>query len=302
MFERVLVATDLEDGMSRLGLCLKDFHDSGVKKLGFVHAVPWGDRQLGGLPASHDKDIAAAKQAIERDIAPGKAASTLDPTIYVKVGKPGEILQRAIEEFEADVLILGPPGRSLLAEKVFGSTTMKLIQHLKIPILIVRPQLVASMTVAELKLRCAHTFDYLLVPCDLESPRQRLLDMLSPLLCQQTKCEAVRLLAVIDDSSRRFAEEDTEELCRDADAKLRELGAYFTEQVGHSLSIDYSVRVGSPVKEILATAQEEDITAIATSSTNIGKIWELTVPSITGEILRRSWHSVLFFPPSFGQN
>ena len=104
------------------------------------------------------------------------------------------------------------------------------------------------------------------------------------------------LLAVLDTSSRRYSEEDADEQCRDAEAKLHELGEYFTKQVGHSLSIEYLVRKGSPVKEILTTAQEEDITAIATSSTNIGKIWELTVPSITGEILRRSWHSVSVFP------
>ena len=301
MFERVLVATDLEDGMYRLGLCLKDFHDHGVKKLSFVHAVPWGDRQMGGVPDSLDDEIAAAKAIISKYIDPKVTEKTLDPKIIVKVGKPEEVLQRAIEELNAEVLVLGPPGRSLLAEKVFGSTTMKLIQHLKIPVLIMRPQLVASMTVAELKLRCGHLFDYLLVPCDLESSRQRLLDMLSPMLCRQTRCESVMLMSVVDDSSRRYSEEDTEELCKAADAQLRELGVYFTEQVGHPLSIEYSVRVGSPVKEILATAQEEDITAIATSSTNIGKIWELTVPSITGEILRRSWHSVLFFPPAFGK-
>ena len=302
MFDRVLVATDLEDGMYRLGLCLKDFHNSGVKALNFVHAVPWGDRQVGGIPESHDPEIKAAQDIIQTYIDPEVAQTTLDPTITVKVGNPGEVLQRAIEKFDADVLILGPPGRSLLAEKVFGSTTMKLIQQLKIPILIMRPQLVASMTVAELQLRCGHLFDYLLVPCDLESPKQRLLDMLSPLLCQQSKCEAVMLLAAIDTSSRLYSEERADELCRNAEAKLRELGEYFTQQVGHPLSIEYLVRKGSPVKEILATAQEEDITAIATSSTNIGKIWELTVPSITGEILRRSWHSVLFFPPAFGQS
>ena len=302
MFDRVLVATDLEDGMYRLGMCLQNFHDSGVKAINFVHAVPWGDRQVGGIPESHDPEIKAAKEEIQQYIDPKVVQATFEPTITVKIGKPGEVLQRAIEEFDADVLILGPPGRSLLAEKVFGSTTMKLIQQLKIPILIMRPQLVASMTVAELQLRCGHLFDYLLVPCDLESSRQGLLDMLSPLLCKQTKCEAVMLLAVIDTSSRRYTEEDAEELCQDAEAKLRELGAYFTDKVGHPLSIEYSVRKGSPVKEILLTAQEEDITAIATSSTNIGKIWELTVPSITGEILRRSWHSVLFFPPAFGQS
>ena len=302
MFKRVLVATDLEDGMYRLGLCLKEFSDSGVKQLNFVHAIPWGDRQMGGIPDSNEAELTQAKQQIESFINADSAGSAdLHPKVEVRIGSPSEVIQRAIEEIGADVLVLGTPSRSLLAEKVFGSTTMKLIQNLKIPVLIMRPQFVASMTIAELQLRCRHLFDYLLVPCDLDSPRQTLLDMISPLLCQQNRCEALMMLSVLDDSSRRYANEDIEALKQKAEVKLKELGNSCTQQVGHPIQISYSVRSGSPVKEILATAQEEDITAIATSSRNIGKIWELTVPSITGEILRRSWHSVLFFPPAYGE-
>ncbi|WP_017327669.1 universal stress protein [Synechococcus sp. PCC 7336] len=298
MFERVLVATDLEDGMYRLALCLKDFHEGGVTQLGFVHAVPFGDRQMGGLPDSHDLDLGKAKDTIERYINPDLAAATISPEVIVQVGPPVEVIQRAVESFNADVLVMAPPSRSLLAEKVFGSNTMKQIQQLKIPVLIVRPQFVASMTIAELQLRCRHLFDYLLVPCDLDRSRQSLLDMLSPMLCQQAKCESVLMMSVIDTASRRYTDRDAEELCQNAERQLRELGAYLAEQVGHPLSVNYSVRKGSPVKEILAAAQDEDVTAIVTSSRNIGKIWELTVPSITGEIIRRSWHSVLFFPPA----
>ncbi|MEQ8382905.1 MAG: universal stress protein [Coleofasciculus sp. A1-SPW-01] len=40
-----------------------------------------------------------------------------------------------------------------------------------------------------------------------------------------------------------------------------------------------------------------DISAIAVSSETIGSIIELPIRSFAGELMRRSWHPVLFFPP-----
>ena len=41
-----------------------------------------------------------------------------------------------------------------------------------------------------------------------------------------------------------------------------------------------------------------DISALAVSSRHFGKFWELSIPSLAGEIIRRSWHPVLFVPPN----
>ncbi len=86
-------------------------------------------------------------------------------------------------------------------------------------------------------------------------------------------------------------------LIAEAAAKLGTIGQELQEELPESIRVTTQVRYGAPVKEILEEAQEIDITAIATSSRNIGRAWEWTVPSVTGDILRRSWHSILFFPP-----
>ena len=300
MFERVLVATDFDDGLYRLARCRQSLESSGVKQLGFVHAIPWQDKQVGGMPQVRQNEIAAARHQIETHVA--VESSALQVEILVREGQPSEVIRQAIADFQADVLVLGMPSRSLLAEKMRGSTTINTIQQLSIPVAILRPQLVASMTVEELRLRCRHLFDSLLVPCDLESDRPPLLDMLATVLCRQPKWEHVVLFYVLDTAIRRNVSADSSVLCSSAREKLEQLGQSLQAKIGHPVPLSCEVRIGAPVKEILAAAQEFDITAIATSSRNIGRIWELAVPSITGEILRRSWHTVLFFPPTYGQS
>jgi nucleotide-binding universal stress UspA family protein len=66
-----------------------------------------------------------------------------------------------------------------------------------------------------------------------------------------------------------------------------------------SLDIQVSTQIahGEPIQEILKAANELDVSAIACSSDSLGKLIEWSIPSCAGEILRRSWHPVLYFPP-----
>jgi nucleotide-binding universal stress UspA family protein len=63
------------------------------------------------------------------------------------------------------------------------------------------------------------------------------------------------------------------------------------------LKVKTKVLVGNAVNEMLNMAIDYDISAIASSSRTLGKLIELSVPSFAGEVLRRSWHPVIYFPP-----
>jgi nucleotide-binding universal stress UspA family protein len=67
------------------------------------------------------------------------------------------------------------------------------------------------------------------------------------------------------------------------------------EQLG--LQVHTQVRLGNPYLEILDASLEFDISAIAIASDHLGKIIDWPVRSFAGELMRRSWHPVLFFPP-----
>lgn len=213
----------------------------------------------------------------------------------VQAGKAVDLILKGIQTYSSDLLITGMGIHNLLTEKLFGSTTVELLPKLTIPLLVMRPQLLAVFTLEELRLRSRHLLRSLLVPFDFEEPRRQLLERLGQLLPGTSQCQSVTLLYVVDPSARRNQGMAVEVLKRKAEADLAQVIGPLNEQV-QPLQVRALVRVGSPLQEILATAAAEDVTAIATASPRVGSFWEWSVRSLTGEILRQSWHPVLFFP------
>ncbi|MEN9201717.1 MAG: universal stress protein [Thermostichus sp. DG_1_6_bins_120] len=292
MFKNLLIATDRQDGLQRFGKCLEDLHSSGIERIAFVHSITWQEDSI-GIPEDITPEIQAQQAELQELL--GTIPAGLEVKALVQVGKPVDLILKGIQQYGSDLLITGMGTHNLLTEKLFGSTTIALLPKLKIPVMVMRPQLIATFTLEELRLRSRHLFRYILVPFDFEEPRRKLLTHLSQLLPNTPQCQAVTLLYVIDPSARRNQGSDLQALKRKAEADLAQAIQPLLEQV-QPVQLRTSVRVGSPLKEILTTAAEEDMTAIATASPNVGSFWEWSVRSLTGEILRQSWHPVLFFP------
>ncbi|MEN9211291.1 MAG: universal stress protein, partial [Thermostichus sp. DG02_4_bins_136] len=260
--------------------------------IAFVHSITWQEDSI-GIPEDITPEIQAQQAELQELL--GTIPAGLEVKALVQVGKPVDLILKGIQQYGSDLLITGMGTHNLLTEKLFGSTTIALLPKLKIPVMVMRPQLIATFTLEELRLRSRHLFRYILVPFDFEEPRRKLLTHLSQLLPNTPQCQAVTLLYVIDPSARRNQGSDLQALKRKAEADLAQAIQPLLEQV-QPVQLRTSVRVGSPLKEILTTAAEEDMTAIATASPNVGSFWEWSVRSLTGEILRQSWHPVLFFP------
>jgi nucleotide-binding universal stress UspA family protein len=100
------------------------------------------------------------------------------------------------------------------------------------------------------------------------------------------------LLWVVSEGGRREVPKDYQ--VQEAQEQLESVKAEL-EQLG--LQVHAQVRRGNAYEQILDAALEFDISAIAISSDNLGKLIEWPVRSFAGELMRRSWHPVLFFPP-----
>jgi len=100
------------------------------------------------------------------------------------------------------------------------------------------------------------------------------------------------LLWAIDEGGRK--EVPIEYRLEEAREKLEAVKADL-ETLG--LDVNVEVRQGNPLLEILQTALEFDISAIATAYVTRGKLRDWTAPSFANEVLRRSWFPVLFFSP-----
>ncbi|MBE9111695.1 universal stress protein [Nodosilinea sp. LEGE 07298] len=289
MFQRALICTDFTDGIYRLAQFGSSLAAGGFKSLVFVHcmSVESGPE----IPRQDSTQLEPARQRLQELLR--DAPDDIEVTIEVQLGRASDCILRLAKQHQTDVIFLGSPTRTLLEEKLFGSTTATLAEKTGVPMVILRPQLMSTYTTAELKLRCAHLFRYLLVPYDGTEGGKKIIQNIHRQVKNNPNSvlERVRLLWVIDDHVRRELRGDNP-----VEQAQQELDKIQAELAELNLVVNTTVVEGSPLEEIMKTAETYDIGAIAACSRNIDGILKWSSPSLTREILRCSWHPVLFFP------
>ncbi|PSB34354.1 universal stress protein [Stenomitos frigidus] len=289
MFQRLLICTDFSDGLQRLVNFVSSFAAGGIERLVFLHSIPFEDCE--GVPRVDAKKIEHARDRL--NVALNHDVTGIDVKVIVEPGRPVDLILKAAEEHAVDLIVVGTPTRSLLAEKLFGSTTIELSQRLTVPLMILRPQLIATYTSEELALRCRHLFRYLLVPYHGSDASKYLIQRLKESLQQPTiGLQQLHLCWVVEGMRRRDVPVDYQ-----LEAAQRELEAIATELTALKIAVDpVEVREGDPIVEVLAAAQTADVSAIATTSSSLNKLLRWSVPQFTDELLRRSWHPIIYFP------
>ncbi|WP_416670295.1 universal stress protein [Egbenema bharatensis] len=292
MFQRLLICTDFVDGLQRLVDFVPSLSESGIKQVVFLHVVSLSGDQA--VPRADEKEINAARDRLSA--AKTNVPEGVEVHIEVQVGQQIERILSTASTYKSDIILLGTQSRSLLTEKLFGSTTIALCNRAKIPLMVFRPQLLSTYTVEELDLRCRHLFRYFLIPYDGSKTAEYLVTQIKQ-RAQNRPPESLQeclLCWVIGEGGRR----GVSDLINAEEAKKAEvaLEAVKTDLAQLGLTTHHAVLHGERVLEILMAAQEYDISAITLSSDSIGKLVELSVPSFAGELLRRSWHPIIYFP------
>jgi nucleotide-binding universal stress UspA family protein len=290
MFQRLLICTDLMDGLYRLANFIPGLVSGGAQHITFLHVLPLEGR---GIPRVDEQKVEQARKRLT--IAEEQVPDGIEVKVEIQSGKPLDRILATAKQMQADVILLGGESRTLLTEKLFGSTTANLCQGSKIPVLIMRPQLLSTYTNEELDLRCRHIFHYFLIPYDGGQASEYSVSQVKRYAEQQHNQSMYRclLLTVIEENDR-IDQMLHESRIKEAEAKL----AAAKEKLEHpNLTVTTEICFGDPVVQTLAYAIDYDITAIAIASSTMGKFVEWSKNSFAGEILRRSWHPVLFFPP-----
>jgi nucleotide-binding universal stress UspA family protein len=290
MFQRCLICTDFSDGLYRLVEFVPSLAASGIKQIIFLHSVPLWDE--GEIPRIDQEAIDKARDRFQERLK--NVPEGVEVKIEVISGRPFDTIPKVAKSYQADVIFIGMPMRSLLQEKLFGSTSAGLVRACSTPVLTLRPQLISTYTCEELDLRCQHLFRYLLLPYDGSNAAKYIVQRVKEYAQNRPdrSLEQCMLLWVVSEGGRREVPKDYQ--VREAQEQLESVKAEL-EQLG--LQVHAQVRRGNAYEQILDAALEFDISAIAISSDNLGKLIEWPVRSFAGELMRRSWHPVLFFPP-----
>ncbi|MGV0025810.1 universal stress protein [Phormidesmis priestleyi] len=298
MFQRPLICTDFSDGLQRLVNFVPSLVAGGMSQIVFLHIVPL--KEEANIPRVDVERVDRAKARLSAAL--DHVPVGTDVKVEVESGRAIEVILKTAETHQSDVIILGTPSRTLLTEKLFGSTTMGLAQRTNIPLLTLRPQLISTYTSEELNLRCRHLFRTLLLPFDNSNAARYTVEKIKELAQKRPiqevapqkdqSLEKILLNWVVEEGGRsELSQAEQQKIVCETIEPVRD------QLVAQGLLVNLEVRRGSPIVEILAVAQESDVSAIALSSDNLGKLLEWSTPSFAGEIMRRSWHPVLYFPP-----
>ncbi|MEO0539614.1 MAG: universal stress protein [Cyanobacteria bacterium P01_A01_bin.105] len=287
MFKRALICTDFEDGIDRLTQFVPALATGGLETLVFFHNVALtAEREIPKID-TEAVEQAQAKLAIATQSVP----DGITVKVEVASGRPVDNILKAAREYDIEVVVLGTPTRSLLTERLFGSTTVGITKQCPVPLLILRPQLVAIYRQAELALRCEHLFEYPLIPFDGSQSSQALVAQIKQRAVSAKAVKQVLLCWVIDDSIRKELRGDdpvghANEVMAPVKAELEAVG----------LTVETDVRLGEPQQEILKSAEVNDVTGIAVSTSGGGLLKKFSSPSLTSALIRSSWHPLLYFP------
>jgi nucleotide-binding universal stress UspA family protein len=291
MFQRLLICTDFLDGLNRLVNFVDDLAIAGIKQIVFLHVVPLSDS--GAISRPDEEKIARAQKQLS--VALTQIPAGVEVKVEVQSGQAVDTILRVAKTYGTEVIMLGTQSRTLLTEKILGSTLADLSRRTTIPLLVLRPQLISTYRVKELQLRCRHLFQYLLLPYDGSHPAQYMIKRMQQYGQNSSNLVVERCLVcwVVRDGGRRELPENY--LVEQAQAALIPVKAELEKL---NMQVAVAVRQGEPIHEILAVAEAEDISAIALSADTLSQRLEWFISSFAGELLRRSWHPILFFPPN----
>jgi nucleotide-binding universal stress UspA family protein len=288
MFRRLIVCTDFSDGLQRLVDFVPSLAIAGVQHLTFLHCVPLNES--GAIPRVDQDKMLAARDRLSGAIA--QAPAGMDVKVVVECGRPTDTILKVAKEVHSDLIVVGTPVRGLLAEKIFGSTAIALYDRTPIPILALRPQLISTYTTEELSLRCQHLFRYLMLPYDGSETAKYLIEQIKLHISQPNRVlEACYLCWVLDEGDRRGILREPK-----IQAAQAALTAVKAELISLNLRVETEVLLGSAVSEVLTASLEPDISAIAVCHRAKNQFLKMAVPSFTAELLRQSWHPVIYLP------
>ena len=291
MFQRALICTDLEDGLHRLVDFVPSLAQSGLTQITFLHTTPLlTDREI---PRADPEKVKTANEYLSKAL--NHCPEGIDVQIDVQSGRPVDHILKSLKTHQPDILILGTESRSQLTEKLFGSTMVELCKRLTIPVMILRPQLISTYTVEELKLRCQNLFRYFLIPYDDSKSAKFLVQQIKEKAGSRPEhsLQETLLIWVVDKVTRRSLKDVTQYQLQEAEQKLATVK---TDLATEGLTVHTLVKQGDGIVEILAAGMDYDISCITISSNSFGKLAAWSSPSFAGQLLRQSWHPVIYFP------
>ncbi|WP_049981943.1 universal stress protein [Halolamina rubra] len=147
MYDNILVPTDGSDTAEAAvdrAVDLAAKYDATVHALYVidVDAVNYslGTEQVDRIRQGHLDDMPEVKQAADEAtgyVADAATAAGVPAEEHVRAGQPARAIRSAIDELDADLVVMGSHGRSGISRALLGSVAEQVLRKTKVPVFVV---------------------------------------------------------------------------------------------------------------------------------------------------------------------
>jgi nucleotide-binding universal stress UspA family protein len=288
MFARVLFPTDFSPHAERLGKCLPELKHLGASEIVVLNVIEVGH------PIGFDSDqlerIIAWKKDAETRLQALRTAteqSGLRVHVRLELGIPHFDILRVADEENVDLIVMGTHGHGFVRGVTLGSVTHKVVQHARVPTLVLKQKLIDQLGTTECTFLCKHLLRRILLPTDFSATAGEALRIVKGL--RTCGAESVVLLHVLDEDR-----ESSPENLADVSDRLERMRAQL-EFFGYPVTI--VLGKGDSFKEIDRVTEEHDVSLIVIGSTGRSAIADALLGSVSDAVVCRHTRPVLVIRP-----
>lgn len=298
-FKHALVALDQSDATDIVVDCLPQFRQFGTSRLTLFTSVS----------VSYSSSMSEATKQ-EYQIRMERYSKQLDSTGFdiqtevrfkTNAYAPTEILSAA-DEYGADYIILANRGYSKYRELLLGSTATELLQRCSLPVFLINLSLSEEARMEDRSYHCIkacqESLEHILYPTDFSYTAERAFEVLCDLVSDVTR--EITLLHV---QRKGRSDRDNQGRMKEAHEKDWKRLELMKDRLQESTTaaIYPRIRVGSPIRHILDTAENVDASMILMGSQGRGYISDLFLGGVSLQVIRKANIPVMTIPASRDQ-
>jgi nucleotide-binding universal stress UspA family protein len=279
LFERVLVSTDFSKYSQKVIESVGEI--PGVKEVVLLHIMAAPGLARVWDPGARAED---AKKRLDEEAKPLESLGIAvkkraEPLVGGEVAKKIDIVSE--EEEGVDLVVIGVRSKGFVGKVLLGSVAKDILRYGTKNLLLMR--LLPIEGGERFEKHSSMIFSKILCPTDFSEPAEDAIKILKDI----KGVEEVVLLTVL---SKDLADVDLESEKEEAEEKLAAIKAGF-EDSGIAASV--RVAVGSPAKEIITAAEDEEVSLIAMSSHGKGWVRQMIVGSVAYDVSNSGTRPVL---------
>jgi len=287
MFRTVLLPSDLSEASDHIVSCLRGLKTLGTEETVLFHAL--GIKHLDAmrplLVQSVEPKLLAQRRLIEEQ---GLAAE-----VVIATGLPVPEITQAAADRSISLIVIGSHGHSLSRDVLLGGVATGVIHQATVPVLVIEIHIVEGNDGNRCETICHDFRERLLFPTDFSDTAERAFGYVEKLVEQGAK--NITLLHVQDASQLDPHLKDRIPEFNEIDQGRLERLKTRLEQAG-ATDVRIELPYGSPIQEILRTADRERPTLIVMGSQCRGFIPEVFLGSVSHNVVRHAETPILLVP------